>query len=107
MYNSTTLDYQIAELEYIVLDSEPSEWLHMTIDDLQEVIDLYFEQALENLLKTEDDAACKSYPCYGYTTAQIIQDEDEYLAFWNTQITLELEESALERFEELLDWITN
>lgn len=87
MYDNTTRSYTLKDASgsyaWIVENMQRSDVASMTDDELTAwVNDLIDDAKGYDLEKIEDAAPAQTYPRYGYSTADVLNDEDEYLAYW-------------------------
>lgn len=87
MFNTTTRTFTLEDAsgsyDWIVEGADPAEVATMTDEEMGTWVDTLIEHSKEqDRYEIEERAASKSYPCYGYTTAQVFENEDEYIAAW-------------------------
>ena len=110
MYNTTTRSYTMEDASgaysWIVTDLHRDEMKDMTDSDIYSWVDTLIKQEKENeLFGLEDQAANKSYPCFGYTTAQVFNSADEYVAFKKQEIETDLSAEREHVFKYLKEWL--
>lgn len=86
-YNKTTKSYTLEDqsskpLDWIVEGCDPADYTSLTDDDFGKWVDTLIDNEKENDTYDLDKALdTMIFPRYGYTTAQIFENANEYRAF--------------------------
>lgn len=110
MYNNTTRSFTAQDASgsyaWIVENCERSDYQKMTHEDIYAWVDTIIDQCKEHdLYDVENKAETLTYPRYGYTTADVFQDSDEWLAFKRQEIAGDYVSEREYIFNWINDWI--
>lgn len=110
MYDQTTLSYTLKDAsgsyDWIVENMSPGDAAHMTDEDIYRWVDDLIDTAKGfDLEKIEAAAPDQNYPRYGYSTDDVLHDEDEYLAYWRGHIERDYVDERDTVFQWLKEWM--
>jgi len=106
MYDTTLRRFTLMDAsqsyDWIVEGADPAEVATMTDEEMGTWVDTLIEHSKEqDRYEIEERAASKSYPCYGYTTAQVFENEDEYIEAKRT----EMEADYTDERDDVIRWL--
>lgn len=113
MYNTTTKSYTLEDQSskpyaWITENCDPADYQQMTDAEIYDWIDqLIAHEKEEDTRQIEEWAEKRRYPSYGYTTAQVFENADEYTAFHTQQLEDDMKDEREYVFKHLKHWIAS
>jgi len=106
MYNQTTKSYTLGDAstspyDWLVENMEPADCAGMTNGEIYAWIDQQISIAKDSDIQELKNDEDRVYPRFGYTTAQVFEDEESYITFKTEEIN---EDYAKER-EDVFSWL--
>ena len=106
MYNNATRCWSLQDAggsySWIVENYDSKDFQTMTDDEIHAWADQLIDQERdESARQIESWAENKHYPCFGYTTATILENADEYIAYFKA----DFESDMVGEREYVFDWI--
>lgn len=110
MYNTSTRSFTMEDASgsysWMVEGFDPADFQTMSDAEIYAWIDQQTSLMKDaDLLEIEQQAESNVYPRYGYTTAQVFENEDEWLQFKREELAEDLKNERTYVFDFLKQWI--
>lgn len=113
MYNQTTHSYTMEDYagsySWITEGWDRADYQDWSDTDIYNFVDGLIEDHIfheQEECDLEEQALSKRYPCYGYSTNQVFETPEEYIAFMKDEIETDLKNEREYVFGYLKSWIS-